>query len=98
MIRKQVEAGGLDPYEVLANLPEALRLAFESQEIEQLQKVLGEMDPMEAKRCMKLCVDSGLWVPKDESVFEEDEGDYEEEEEEDDDEALRAAAASQSLA
>eukprot|EP00607_Mallomonas_marina_P009104 CAMPEP_0182422584 /NCGR_PEP_ID=MMETSP1167-20130531/8304_1 /TAXON_ID=2988 /ORGANISM="Mallomonas Sp, Strain CCMP3275" /LENGTH=473 /DNA_ID=CAMNT_0024600753 /DNA_START=51 /DNA_END=1472 /DNA_ORIENTATION=- len=83
MIRQQVEAGGLDPYEVLQGLPEPLRLAFESQDIERLQKVLGEMDPMEAKRCMKLCVDSGLWVPKDSSVFEEDGEDFKDDEEED---------------
>ena len=36
------------------------------------------MEPAEAKRLMKLCVDSGLWVAKDNSVFNE-EGDGEEE-------------------
>ncbi len=65
--------GGLDPYEVLASLPQALQDAFESQEISQLQAVLGAMDPVDAKRYMKMCVDSGLWVPADQSVFEEEE-------------------------
>ena len=30
------------------------------------------MEPTEAKRLMKLCVDSGLWVAKDNSIFGED--------------------------
>lgn len=30
------------------------------------------MEPVEAKRLMKLCVDSGLWVAKDNSIYEED--------------------------
>jgi hypothetical protein len=34
--------------------------------------ILGEMEPVEAKRLMKLCVDSGLWVAKDNSIYEED--------------------------
>jgi hypothetical protein len=59
--------------EVLLGLPTALREAFESQDIERLQNVLASMDPIEAKQCMKRCVDSGLWVPKDSSIFENDE-------------------------
>lgn len=65
--------GGLDPMEVLQNLPTALREAFESQDIARLQEVLAGMDEKEAKDCMKKCVDSGLWVPKDSSIFEDDE-------------------------
>lgn len=79
-LRRHKEAGGLDPYEVLAMLPEQLRSAFESQDLERLQGVLSGMEPDEAKKWMKLCVDSGLWVPKDSNVFEEG---YESEEEED---------------
>jgi hypothetical protein len=30
------------------------------------------MEPVEAKRLMKMCVDSGLWVAKDNSIYEED--------------------------
>jgi hypothetical protein len=33
---------------------------------------IGEMEPVEAKRLMKMCVDSGLWVAKDNSIYEED--------------------------
>ena len=69
--------GGLDPFEVLESLPAPLRQAFESQDIQKLQDVLSSMDPAEAKACMKRCVDSGLWVAKDDSVFEEDDGEDE---------------------
>lgn len=58
--------------EVLESLPAPLREAFESQDIQRLQQVLTEMDPKEAKACMKRCVDSGLWVPKDGSAFDEE--------------------------
>lgn len=69
--------GGLDPFEVLNSLPIELQEAFESQDLSQLQAVLGGMEPKEAKHWMKQCVDSGLWVPNDESIFEnEDELDY----------------------
>ena len=27
------------------------------------------MSPPDAKKWMKMCVDSGLWVPQDDSVF-----------------------------
>jgi len=69
--------GGLDPFEVLNSLPIELQEAFESQDLAQLQAVLAGMEPKEAKHWMKQCVDSGLWVPNDESIFEnEDELDY----------------------
>jgi len=75
--------GGLDPFEVLEMLPIELQEAFESQDLGQLQAVLGGMQPKDAKHWMKLCVDSGLWVPNDQSVFEnEDEMESDEEEEE----------------
>ncbi|KAJ1429832.1 hypothetical protein B484DRAFT_449227 [Ochromonadaceae sp. CCMP2298] len=84
--------GGLDPMEVLESLPEALREAFESQDVARLQKVLGEMGPREAKDCMKRCVDSGLWVAKDESIFENDDEMGDEDEEEDEGDAADAKA------
>ena len=68
----QLGPGGLNPYEVLKSLPKTLRDAFESQDIGRLHKVLGEMDVGEAKRLMKQCVDSGLWVAKDNSIFGDD--------------------------
>jgi cell division cycle protein 37 len=63
---------GLDPYEVLESLPQVLRSAFEAQDLAALQLALAQMDPNEAKMYMKKCVDSGLWVPADNSVFNED--------------------------
>jgi Cdc37 C terminal domain len=62
--------GGLDPMVVLEALPAPLREAFESQDTERLQEVLAQMDPAEAKKYMKMCVDSGLWEPQDSSVFD----------------------------
>jgi len=60
--------------------------AFESQDLPRLQGVLASMDPDEAKACMKRCVDSGLWVPKDASIFE-DMGGVETDDDDDDDDA-----------
>mgnify|MGYP003385495688 CR=1 FL=1 len=55
--------GGLNPYDVLEQLPEDLREAFEEQDTETLTRILSEMPPKEGKKWMKMCVDSGLWVP-----------------------------------
>jgi Cdc37 Hsp90 binding domain/Cdc37 N terminal kinase binding/Cdc37 C terminal domain len=85
--------GGLNPYKVLALLPKPLKEAFESQQIEKLHKAISEMTPADAKHYMKMCVDSGLWVAKDDSIFV-DEG---EEGEEDDSEAAAAAAETDKL-
>lgn len=70
--------GGLDPYVVLQELPDVLREAFESQDMARLQAVLASMDPLEAKTHMKRCVDSGLWVPADASIYDNPEGGLEE--------------------
>lgn len=67
--QKQLGPGGLDPVEVFESLPTALQDAFNSQDISKLQQVLASMDVNEAKTHMKRCVDSGLWVPKDEDEF-----------------------------
>lgn len=75
--------GGLDPLEVLRMLPVPLQEAFESQDIARLQQVLMEMEPKEAQKYMKMCVDSGLWVPQQEQLFEnEDEFPQEEDDDE----------------
>jgi hypothetical protein len=34
--------------------------------------VLAKMDPVEAKRHMKACVDCGLWVPGDKTIFDDE--------------------------
>lgn len=77
-----VGPGGLNPFQVLKQLPKVMREAFESQDIGRLQKVLSEMNPADAKHWMKQCVDSGLWVAKDPTIFEgEEDEDVEEGEE-----------------
>lgn len=55
--------GGLDPVEVFETLPEELKKCFESQDIELLKETIAKMPEEDAKRHMKRCVDSGLWVP-----------------------------------
>jgi len=74
----KIGPGGLDPMDVLNSLPDVLREAFESQDMNQLQAVLASMDPVEAKRHMKRCVDSGLWVPADATIYDNPEGGLEE--------------------
>jgi cell division cycle protein 37 len=76
--RRAGNVHGLDPMEVFHSLPLPMREAFESQDIAQLQSVLGSMEPKEAKKWMKLCADSGLWVPADSSVLEDDPTEQEE--------------------
>ena len=72
--------GGLDPLEVLPMLPKPLQEAFESRNVDVLKQVISEMTPADAKKWMKMCVDSGLWVPQNDEVFEDDGGEEEEEE------------------
>ncbi|KAL7644814.1 UNVERIFIED_CONTAM: hypothetical protein RMT77_004627 [Armadillidium vulgare] len=55
--------GGLDPLEVLEELPEELKKCFETQDIQMLKDAIAKMDPEVAAVHMKRCVDSGLWVP-----------------------------------
>jgi len=62
--------GGLDPQEVFESLPPILQECFQSQNIEGLQEALKSMDVEEAKKHMRACADSGLWVPADRSVLD----------------------------
>uniref|UniRef100_A0A7S2RVM9 Hsp90 chaperone protein kinase-targeting subunit n=1 Tax=Mucochytrium quahogii TaxID=96639 RepID=A0A7S2RVM9_9STRA len=55
--------GGLDPNEVLAQLPLEMQEAFVTQDTERLKKCLEAMTEEEASRHMQMCIDSGLWVP-----------------------------------
>mmetsp|Transcript_37223 Transcript_37223/g.42496 ORF Transcript_37223/g.42496 Transcript_37223/m.42496 type:complete len:426 (+) Transcript_37223:41-1318(+) len=59
---ERVGPGGLDPLEVIETLPVELQEAFESRDVEQLKKVLMAMNPSDAEKHMKRCIDSGLWV------------------------------------
>jgi cell division cycle protein 37 len=54
--------GDLDPLEVIKTLPKDMVEAFESRDVEQLKAALMKLDPEEAERHMKRCIDSGLWV------------------------------------
>lgn len=52
-----------------------MKKCFESQDIQLLQDTIKNMDQDEAGKYMKLCIDSGLWVPdanKDKNSAEED--------------------------
>lgn len=64
--------GGLNPYDVMEQLPEELRTAFEEQDTAALASVLSAMDRKDAKKWMDMCVASGLWVPQGgaASIFE----------------------------
>lgn len=73
--QKRLGPGGLDPVEVIEQLPESMQQCFESRDIEMLKKVISEMPEADASKYMKMCVDSGLWVPeanKDGNVSKED--------------------------
>ncbi|CAB9508642.1 Hsp90 co-chaperone Cdc37 [Seminavis robusta] len=54
--------GGLDPLEVVETLPQVMRDAFESRDVEVLKEALLSLDPKDAEYHMKRCIDSGLWV------------------------------------
>ena len=60
---KRLGPGGLDPVEVLESLPSDLRECFESRCVSKLQETLSKLPKEEAAMYMKMCVDSGLWVP-----------------------------------
>lgn len=61
-LEERLGPGGLDPLEVIETLPETLRVAFESRDVEQLREAITNLDPADAEYHMKRCVDSGLWV------------------------------------
>eukprot|EP00128_Syssomonas_multiformis_P007289 Colp12_sorted_trinity150504_noHs@15186 len=61
--QKRLGPGGLDPYEVAEQLPQSMREAFEERDMAKLQEALLALPLEEAKRYMKMCADSGLWVP-----------------------------------
>ncbi|XP_026761371.2 hsp90 co-chaperone Cdc37 [Galleria mellonella] len=55
--------GGLDPLEVMEELPPELKECFEKKDIPLLQATIAKMPEQEAIYYMKRCIDSGLWVP-----------------------------------
>lgn len=62
--------GGLNPLDVLEQLPTSMREAFDKQDLPALHQAVASMKPSEAKKWMKMCVDSGLWVPSNANEFE----------------------------
>ena len=64
--------GGLDPVEVMEMLPLELQEAFHSRSVEALKQVIAGMSPSDAKKWMKMCVDSGLWVPQGDEIFDDE--------------------------
>jgi len=65
--------GGLDPAEVMEELPAKMREAFESQDIPMLHEVLGDMEEQEARMWMDKCIKSGLWnAPADDDDDDDD--------------------------
>ena len=57
-----VGPGGLDPSDVLNELPSKMQHAFVSRDVNELKQALGELSTADAAKYMKMCVDSGLWV------------------------------------
>lgn len=74
--------GGLHPLEVLEQLPASMRDAFDKQDIAALHQAVASMKPSEARKWMKMCVDSGLWVPSNANEFDDSQGGDEDQEEE----------------
>jgi cell division cycle protein 37 len=83
--------GGLHPLDVLEQLPASMREAFDKQDLPALHQAVASMKPSEAKKWMKMCVDSGLWVPSNANEFEalqrDDDDDAAQEDEEETEEA-----------
>jgi len=61
--QKRMGPGGLDPIDVFEALPKEMQECFEKRDIAALQTVIAEMDENEARKHMRACVDSGLWIP-----------------------------------
>eukprot|EP01137_Pigoraptor_chileana_P017632 Opistho-2@76004 len=83
--QQRLGPGGLDPLEVLEELPQDMRSAFEEKDMPKLHRALAALPIDEAKKWMKKCEDSGLWVPSKDT--HDDDGDVKEEDEVDDEDA-----------
>jgi len=68
--------GGLDPLEVMASLPAAMREAFESQEVSRLQDVATTMDMKVFQDHLDRCIKSGLWLADGGKQQERENGDH----------------------
>ncbi|OQV17849.1 Hsp90 co-chaperone Cdc37 [Hypsibius exemplaris] len=75
--QKRLGPGGLDPVEVMNQLPKELQDCFENRDTSMLKEVLAKMDKDDAIKYMDMCVKSGMWVqePSEGGDDENDEGD-----------------------
>lgn len=60
--------GGLDPYEVLEEIPPKMREAFETQNTPLLKETFAALPDGERELVYRKVVDSGLWVPSAEDA------------------------------
>ena len=65
--RIKLSPGGIDPQEVIDELPEDLKKCFIERDTEMLQKLLSDKPTEEYINHIKRCVLSGLWVPGEDS-------------------------------
>ncbi|XP_051242599.1 hsp90 co-chaperone Cdc37 isoform X1 [Dicentrarchus labrax] len=81
--QKRLGPGGLDPVEVYESLPKDLQKSFDEKNIQMLQEAINKLDPEEGKYYLRMCIDSGLWVPDSEEDKDDDEDEDEEDAEKD---------------
>ncbi|KAK3720314.1 hypothetical protein QZH41_020397, partial [Actinostola sp. cb2023] len=77
--QERLGPGGLDPVEVFESLPKELQDCFEKKDIPLLQECFSKMPEEEARKWLKQCVDSGLWIPNAEDAKKKEEGSTEDE-------------------
>ena len=61
---KRLGPGGLDPLEIIKQIPANMKEAFETQNTPMLQQSFADLPDGERERVYKMVVDSGLWVPQ----------------------------------
>ncbi|XP_035516417.1 hsp90 co-chaperone Cdc37-like, partial [Morone saxatilis] len=73
--QKRLGPGGLDPVEVYESLPKEIQKSFDEKNIQMLQEAINKLDPEEGKYYLRMCIDSGLWVPDSEEAADDDDDD-----------------------
>ena len=61
---KRLGPGGLDPLEIIEEIPAKMKEAFQTQNTPLLKESFAELSEEEASIVYKKVVDSGLWVPQ----------------------------------
>merc|ERR1712127_608254 len=62
---KRLGPGGLDPLEILEEIPKKMKEAFQTQNTPMLKESFAELSEEEAGVVYRKVVDSGLWVPQE---------------------------------